>query len=83
MKRLKKVLSLLIALILCVSLAAPAFAASTACQNRMATFEQRSSPSTRASVGAIQRFLVAYNATTRAYIVNAGGVDQSYGGRDI
>lgn len=77
----KKVMPLLLAIVLCVSLSAPAFAASSSMSSVMSNNFPAQSTSSYSTyyTGLIQRYMCVYNSTTRAYVVNSGGVDGGYG----
>ncbi len=74
----KRVVPLILAVVLCLSMAVPAFAATLAV-NEVAAFPAQSQGNSNGYVGVIQRYMYLYNNTTHQYIVNSGGVDGSFG----
>ena len=77
----KRIMPMLLAVVLCVSLSAPAFAASSSMSSVMSNNFPNQSTSSYSTyyTGMIQRYMCVYNSTTRAYVVSNGGIDGSYG----
>lgn len=78
-KVFKRAIPFVLVVVMCLCMAAPAFAATTV-QGEMSGFPSRSSGGTSDGyVGLIQRAMCAYSATTQDYIANSGGIDEGFG----
>ena len=78
-KVFKRAIPFVLVVVMCLCMAAPAFAVTTV-QGAMSEFPLRYSGGTNDGyVGLIQRAMCAYSATTQDIIDNHGGVDEDYG----
>ena len=69
-KLMKRVIPLILVVVMCASMAAPAFA------SEMSGFpEQKTTDYTARYTRAIQVMLINFNSSTRSSIINNGGVD--------
>lgn len=76
-KVFKRAIPFVLVVVMCLCMAAPAFAATTV-QGEMSGFPYRYKGGTNDGyVGLIQRAMCAYSVSTRDIIANNGGIDES------
>jgi len=79
-KVIKRVIPFVLVVVMCLCMAAPAFAASDAWVSKMKTFEGRWWGGTNDEyVNMIQSAMWAYGGSSRTYISDNGGTDGTYG----
>lgn len=79
-KVFKRAIPLILAIVMCLCLAAPAFAAAGTPTNAIGAFPSQSKSSyTAGYTKVIQRLMYVYNDTTKGYIEQGGGIDGGFG----
>lgn len=81
-KVMKRIVPLVLVVVMCVCMAAPAFAATGTPTNIMGAFPSQSTDSySNGYTKVVQRFMYVYNDTTRGYIKTSGGIDGIFGNK--
>lgn len=79
-KVIKRVIPFVLVVVMCLCMAAPAFAASSTPTNAMSSFPSQSTGSYSSGyTKIIQRLMYVYNDTTKAQIAKGGGIDGGFG----
>ncbi len=78
-KVMKRIVPLVLAVVMCVCMAAPAFAANATVPETMKSFPLQEKGDNNGYVGVIQQTLLYYNTTTYNAITSSGGCDWAFG----